>query len=146
MAAARDSAQGLLPADQAAELAIVILLVFDDAVQDGQAGRIAELFELLAVLGDVAALIDLQAAQGQVVAPDAGLEAVSITARASPVDRLRLPQFTQAAGPQCGVLLFRQGHVFESLLTHRLGLPLGESPIGVIARHLGLPVLFQNLA
>ena len=124
----------------------MILLVFDDAVQDGQAGRIAQLFELLAVLGDVAALIDFQAAQGQVVAPDAGLEAVGVAARASPVDRLRLPQFTQAASPQRGVLLFRKGHVFERLLTPRLRLSLGERPIGVIAGHLGLPVLFQDLA
>ena len=124
----------------------MILLVFDDPVQDGQAGRIAELFELLAVLGNVAALIDFQAAQGQVVAPDASLEAVGIAGRASPVDRLRLPQFTQAAGPQCGVLLFRKGHVFERLLTPRLRLPLGKRAIGVIAGHLGLPVLFQNLA
>ena len=63
----------------------MFLLVFDDPVQDGQAGRIAERFELLAVLGDVAALIDFQAAQSQIVAPDAGLEAVGIAGRACPV-------------------------------------------------------------
>ena len=114
--------------------------------KDGQAGGIAELFELLAVFGNVAALIDFQAAQSQIVAPDAGLEAVGVAGRLAPVDRLRLPQFTQAACPQRGMLLFRKGHAFERLLAPRLRLSLGKRAIGVMAGHLRLPVLFQNLA
>src|ERR1700733_13109053 len=86
-----DSAQGLLFTDQTAELTIVILLVFDDPFQDGQAGRIAERLKLLAVLGNVAALIDFQPAQGQIVATDARLKAIGIAARTSLVDGLGFP-------------------------------------------------------
>ncbi len=124
----------------------MILLVLDDPVQDGQAGRIAQRFELLAVLGDVAALVDFQAAQGQIVATDAGLKAAGVAGGATLVDWLRLPQFTQAPRPQCGMLFFRKCHISERLLTRGLRLPLRERPVGVIASHLGLPILFQNLA
>ncbi len=135
-----------IAADQAAELAIVFLLVFDDPLKDGQTGRIAERFELLAVFGNVAAFIDFQAAQSQIVAPDAILEAVGITGRVAPVDRFRLAQFAQAVRPQRGMLLFRSSHVFQRLLAARLSLSLGKRAIGVVAGHLRLPVLFQNLA
>ena len=141
-----DSATGL-PADQSAELAIVILLVFDDPVQDGQAGRIAERFELLAVLGDVAALIDFQAAQGQIVAPDAGLEAAGITGGASPYRPARGSPSSRKRPAHSAACSFSARAMFSSVcLRVGLRLPLGERPIGVIAGHLGLPVLFQNLA
>ena len=41
---------------------------------------------------------------------------------------------------------FSAGHAFQRLLAARIRLPLGKGAIGVVAGHLRLPVLFQNLA
>ncbi len=123
----------------------MFLLVFNHPLQDGHTGRISEGFELLAVFGDIAAFVDFQTAQSQIVAPDAVLEAVSIAGRLASVDWLRLPQLPQSACPQRGMFLFCNRHVFEGLLAPRLALPLGERAIGVIAGHFCLPVLFQDL-
>jgi hypothetical protein len=66
-------------------------------------------------------LIDFQPAQGQVVAPDASLEAAGVAGRATPIDLLRLPQFPRATRPQCGMVLFRKGHTLERLFAPASG-------------------------
>ena len=124
----------------------MLLLVFNDPFQDGQTGRIAKRFELLAVFGDIAAFIDFQPAQSEVVAPNAVLEAVGIAGRLALVNGLRLPQLPQPVRPETCMFLFRSSHVFQRLLAPRVRLPLGKRAVGVIAGHFGLPVLFQNLA
>ena len=88
-------------ADEAAELAVVLLLVFDDMVQDGDAGLVAQLFELLRVAGDVAALVDFKTAEGNAGSANALGESVGgagglavVVGHRSPSSRIRLVQST----------------------------------------------------
>src|SRR5260370_3604956 len=93
----------------------MFLLVFNHPLQDGYTGRISERFELLAVFGDIAALVDFQAAQSEIVTSDAVLEAIRVAGRLATVDWLRLPQLPQSACPQRGMFLFFNSHVLHRL-------------------------------
>ena len=76
-------------------------------------GRIAELLDLLAVAGDVAALVQLQAAQGEVEAADAVGERVGFAGFGAVVLGDRRAEGGEAAGPEIGVVLLGQGKVVQ---------------------------------
>ncbi len=77
----------------------MVLLLLNDPVEDVEAGRIAERLELPAIFGNVAAFINFQAAQGKIVAADAGFEAAGVAGGFAAIDRLRGSQLPQARGP-----------------------------------------------
>ena len=133
-----------MAADERAELAVVISFVLDDVLENGDRAFVAEGLELLAVAGDVAALLDLKAAQSQAQAAGAGGQRVGLAAGPAAVNRLRSAELFDAALPQHGVLDLGLGQVAQHLRAHRIGVTIGHRGIGVEAFHLGLPVAFQS--
>ena len=133
-----------MAAQQRAELAVVVLFVLDDVVENGDGALVAESLELLAVGGDVAAFFDLQAPERHAHAAGAVGQRIGLAAGLAAVDRLGAAQLENAAMPQSGVLPLRCGQVAQHLGADRLGVPLGQGEIGVVRLHLGLPVFFQG--
>ena len=133
-----------MAADERAQLAVVVLFVLNDVLEDGDRALVAEGLELLAVAGDVAALFDFEAAQGHAHAAGAVGQRVGLAAGAAAVDGLGPAQLLDAAFPQRGVLHLgwarwrstwaRTGSVSRS----------ARVVIGVVALHLGLPVALQG--
>jgi hypothetical protein len=80
-----------------------------------------------------------------VIAANAVLEAIRITGWFAAVDWLPPAEFLDAGRPESGMLFFGSRHVFQRLLAAGVSFSLGQGAIGKVARHFGLPVLFQNL-
>jgi len=136
-------------ADQAAEFAVVFLLIGDDLLQNGDAGLVSDFFELLALLRDVAALVDFQAAKRHAWSADARGQCVGIAASLAFVLRNASAQFTNALGPGRSVTRFGISQIAQNALANGVGVALGKRVIRVEATHLRLPILregFQKLA
>ena len=133
-----------MAAQQRPQLAVVVLLVFDDVVEDGDGAFVAQRLELLAVGGDVAAFLNLQAAQGHADAAGAIGQRVGLAAGLAFVDGLGTAQLQDAPVPERGVLPLGGGQMAQHLGAHRVGVAVGQGQIGVVALHLGLPVAFQG--
>ena len=136
--------RGVVAAKERTELAVVVFLVLDDVLEDGDRAFVAEGLELLAVAGDVAAFFDLKAAQGHAHAAGAVGQRIGLAAGATGVDGLRSAELLDAALPQRGVLDFSLGQMAQHLRAHRIGVAVGEGVVGVVALHLGLPVAFKG--
>ena len=122
----------------------MIFFVLDDVVENGDGALVAQSLQLLAVAGDVAALLDLKAAQGHAHAAGAVGQRVGLAAGAALVDGLRAAQFLDAAFPKRGVLQLGVGQVAQHLGAHRVGVAVGQGHVGVVALHLGLPVALKR--
>ena len=70
----------IVAAQERAQFAMVVFLVLDDVIEDGDGALVAEILELLAVVGDVAALFDFEAAQGHADAAGAIGQRVGLAA------------------------------------------------------------------
>ena len=57
------------------QFAVMILLVLDDVVENSHRVLVAEIFELAAVVGDVAAFLDFETPQGHADAAGAARDA-----------------------------------------------------------------------
>ncbi len=121
----------------------MILFVFDDLLEDVDAGLVVELANLRAILGDVAALFDLEAAEGEVGASNLEGEGIGLAGLTALVDGLRSAEVGDARLPKGGVVRLGCGEVLEDLAAGRVGLLLREGAVGEEAGHLSLPVLFQ---
>ena len=122
----------------------MVLFVLDDVIENGDGAFVAKGLELLAVVGNVAALLDFKAAKSHANAAGAvGQRSPPRRGRAG-VDRRGPAEFDNAAVPQGGVLPLRGGQVAQDLGAYRVGIALGQSQIGVVALHLGLPVAFKG--
>ena len=86
-------------ADQVAQRDVVVALVLDHFVEDGDGVRIAELLDLLTVAGDVAALVQFQAAQREVEAADAVGQRVGLAGFGAVVLGDGRAEGGEAAGP-----------------------------------------------
>ncbi len=94
----------VVAAKQRTEFAVVVLLVFNDVIEDGDGALVAELLQLLAVVGDVAALFDLEPAQGHADAAGTVGQRVGFSAGACLYRRVRRSaEFHDAAMPEGGV-------------------------------------------
>ncbi len=118
----------------------MVFLVFDDVFEDGDRTVVAEFLELAAVVGDVPALVNFEPAQGHSHAAGTVGKRVGITAGTAFVSGLGAAQFDDAAFPQCGVFPLGGGKVTQNLGSKRIGVAVGESLVGAMALHLGLPV------
>ena len=134
----------VVAAQQRPQLAVVVLLVLDDVFEDGDGVLVAQGLQLLAVAGDVAALLNFQASQGHADAAGAVGQRVGFAAGLAVVDRLGSAQFHNATVPQRGVLPLGAGQMAQDLRAHRVRIPVGQRLVGVVALHLGLPVAFQR--
>ena len=134
----------VVAAQQRAQFAVVVLLVFNDVVEDGDGAFVAEVLQLLAVVGDVAAFFDLEPAQGHADAAGAVGQRVGLAAGIAVVDRLGTAQLHDAAMPEGGVLPLGAGQVAQDLGAHGIGVAVGQGLVGVVALHLGLPVGFEG--
>jgi hypothetical protein len=99
---------------------------------------------LLSVTGDLAAFLDFQTAEGHADAAGAVGQRIGFAAGAAVVGGHGLAQLLNAAGPQGGVLPLCSGQVAQNLGPHRVGVPVGQGEVGVVALHLRLPVAFQG--
>jgi len=135
---------GIVPANERSQLPVVILLILNDVIEDGDGALVAEGFELLAVVGYMAALLDFQAPQGHAHAAGAVGQRVRLAVGAAGVDGLRTAEFEDAAVPQSGVLPLGAGKVTQHLGANRVGVAFGKGQVGVMALHLSLPVAFQG--
>ena len=127
-------------ADEAAEGDVVVGLVGEDFLEDGGAGVVAELLDLLAVAGDVAALVEFEAAECEALAADAVGERAGFAGFGALVLGNRRAEGGEARGPEVGVMLLGQGEVAQGAAALGLGFLLGERVVGVVAAHLRLPV------
>ena len=123
---------------------MVIFLVLDDVVEDSDGALVAEILQLLAVVGDVAALFDLKPAQGHADAAGTIGEGVGLAAGVAVVNGLRTTQFDDAAVPEGSVLPLGAGEVAQNLGTDGIAVAVGEGVIGVVALHFGLPIGFEG--
>ncbi len=133
-----------MAAEKRAEFAVVILFVFDDVIEDGDGAFVAEVFQLLAVVGDVAALFNFKAAQGHADAAGAIGEGVGFAAGIAVVTGLCSAELDDAAVPESGVLPLGSGEVTQHLGAHGVSIAIGEGLVGVVALHFGLPVGFEG--
>ena len=101
---------------------------------------VAELLDLLAVVGDVAALVEFQTAQGKVEAADAVGERIGLAAFAAGVLGDGRAEGGEPASPEIGVVLLGQGKMVQRAALLRIGGLQRERVVGVIAAHLRLPV------
>ena len=122
----------------------MVFFVFDDMIENGDGAFVAELLELLAVVGDVAALFDFEATQGHADAAGAIGERVGFSAGVAGVNGLSAAEFHDAAVPEGGVLQLGSGEVAQNLGADGVIIAVGEGLIGVVAFHLGLPVGFEG--
>ena len=90
---------GVVAADERTQLAIVVFLVLDDVLEDGDGAFVAESLELFAIAGDVAALFDFEAAERHAHATGAVGERVGLAAGTAGVDRLGSAQLLDAPFP-----------------------------------------------
>ena len=133
-----------MAAQQRTEFAVVVLFVLDDVVEDVDGSVVAQVLQLLAVVGDVTALLDLQPAQGHADAAGAVGQRVGLAAGVALVLGLRPAEFDDAALPESGVLPLRAGQMAQDLGAHRIGIAIGQGLVGVVALHLGLPVGLES--
>ena len=110
---------GVVAAQERAQFAVVILLVLDDVLEDGDGALVAEGLELLAVVGDVAALLDLEAAQGHADAAGAVGQGVGLAAGVAGVDGLGTAELPDAAVPRGRRAPLGRGQVAQHLGAHR---------------------------
>jgi len=122
----------------------VLLFVVDDALEDGDARLIAQIFELLRVAGDVAALVDFKAPQRHLGSAEAVGEAVGAAGGLALVDGRVAAEILNALFPQAGVDAFGLGQMLKRALAQRVLLALGQGLVGAQALNLGLPVGVQG--
>jgi len=77
----------------------MVPFVLDDVLEDGDRAFVAEGFELFTVTGDVAALFDLESAQGHAHAAGAVGQRVGLTTGSAGVDGLGSAQLLDATFP-----------------------------------------------
>ena len=134
----------VVAAQERPQFAVVVLLVLNHLVEDGDGAFVAQRLQLLAVVGDVAAFLNLQPAQGHADAAGAVGQRIGLAAGAALVDRLGAAQLLDAFGPQHGVLQLGRRQVAQHLCADRLGIAVGQRLVGVEALHLRLPVAFKR--
>ena len=122
----------------------MVFLVFDDVLEDGDGAFVAQDLELLAVAGDGAALLDLEAAESHADAAGTAGQRVGIASGLSVIDGRRSTELGNAIGPESGVFQLCGCEVAENLGADRFGVAVGQGLVRVIALHLGLPVAFQG--
>ncbi len=131
-------------ANQAAQLAVMVLLIFDDLLQNGHARLVSEVPQLLPIPRDVAALVYFEPAQRQArtsryvrqrVRISRGLAVVFWNCAAKLPDPLR---------PQRRMMGLCLGHLFQNALANWVAITRRERLVGVKAAHLRLPVLRQR--
>jgi hypothetical protein len=135
----------VVAAQQRTQLFVVVLFVLDDVFENGDGVLVAQRLQLRAVVGDVAAFLDFEAAQGHADAAGAVGERVGLAAGVARVGRLISAQFHDAAMPQGGVLQLRASQVAQHLGAHRVRVAVGQGLVGVVALHFGLPVAIQGV-
>ena len=94
--------------DEVAQRGVVVALVLQHLFEDGDGGFVAEVLDLLAVVRDVAALVEFQTAQGEVEAADAVGQRVGFASLGAVVLRDLRAQLLQSSGPEVGVVLLGQ--------------------------------------
>ena len=122
----------------------MLAFVGDYFVEDAEAGWIAESFELLAVLGDVSAFVDLEAAESEVGTAEAVGERGRLPGGIAGVLRLGSAERRNAPSPEFSMVLLGGGEAAESVAAMSVGLLGSESGVGMKALHLGLPVGFKR--
>src|SRR5207248_1302759 len=115
-------------------------LVGDDLFENGYRVRIAELFNLLGVSRDVAALVDFEAAEREARPADAIGKRVSITGVGAVVSRDRCAESGEPRFPKLCVMFLRKREMAKRAAAVRFALVLRERVVGVEAAHLRLPV------
>jgi len=88
--------------------------------ENGYRALVAQLLQLRPVAGDVAAFLDLQAAQGHAHTAGAVGQRVGHAGGRAAIDGLGSAQLLDAAVPQRGVLPFSASQVAQHLSAHRL--------------------------
>ncbi len=106
---------------------------------------VAQVLELAAVVGDMPAFFNLQAAQGHADAAGPIGQGVGFAPGIAVVLRLGPAQFHDASVPQRGVFPFSAGQVAQHLRAYRVAVALGQRLVGVVPLHFRLPVGFQGL-
>ena len=134
-----------MPAQQRSQLPIMILLVLDDVVENRIRSLVAESLQLLAVIGDVPALLNLQPPQRHPYSARAVRQRIRLAPGVALVRRLRTAQFLDPLSPQLCMFQLRRGQVPQYLRAHWLRVPVCQSLVGGVALHLGLPVPLQAL-
>jgi hypothetical protein len=114
-----------MSAQERPQLAVMVLLVFNDVVQDVDRIVVAQVLQLPPVVGDVAALFDLQPAQGHAHPAGPVGQRIRLPSGAALVDRLGTAQFHDPPVPECGVFPLRAGQVAQNLRTDGIGVAVG---------------------
>ena len=126
--------------DEAAQLVVMFALFFDDLAKNREAGLVIEFLKLTAVESDGAALVNFKPAQGHAATRHSIGEAIGVASMASMIFGSMTTEFMDALHPKRGVLRLGCCHVAEGLAADGDVVAFGESLIGVIAAHLGLPI------
>ena len=133
-----------MTAQKRPQLAVVFLFIDENLIENGDGAFVAQLLQLGSVHGNVAALVDLQAAQGIMNASGAVGQRAGFDGDPAVVSRLRAAQLHNALAPQRGVFELGLGQMAQHLGAHRFHVLVRKALVGVVARHFGLPVAFEG--
>ena len=134
----------VVAANQRAQLAMMIFFVFDDVIKNGDGAFVAQILQLAAVAGNVAALFNLQPAQRHADAAGAIGQRIGLAAGRAGVLGLGSSEFRNAALPQRGVLQLGLRQVAQYLRAQGVGVAVSQRLVGVVTLHFGLPVAFKR--
>ena len=133
-----------MAAKQRAEFAVVFLFVFDDVVEDGDGAFVTQIFQLLAVVGDVAAFFDFEAAQGHQGPPGLARQRSGLSLWISLVSGRLATEILDAAGPQVGMLQLGLRQMTKDGGPQAVRVAIGEGEVGIVPLHFRLPVALKT--
>src|ERR1700678_2860478 len=122
----------------------MLLLIFNDMLEDFDGVFIAELLELGAVVGDVTAFVDFKAAEKNGDSADVAPERACVAAGPTFIDRIGTAEMLDSLLPEGGVFELRGGEMAQALGASGVGVAVGDGLVSVVAGHLGLPVGFES--
>ena len=120
----------------------MLAFVLEHLPKDFNTWLVADIFDLLGVLGDVLGFVQFQTTERHVDATDAIGKVIGFTGFRPIITERHASQGAVAASPKIGVSLFGIGKSTKSLAPLQVRFPFCQSGVGFSPTHLGLPVTF----
>jgi hypothetical protein len=136
--------KGTAIANQVIEYLIVLAFVVEYLPKDDNAWLVADILDLLGVLGDILGFVKFQTAQSHVDPTNAIGEVIGFSSSGPVKGKRRTSQGAVPASPKICVALFCIGQCAKSHAPLRVYFPFRQSCVGFTPTHLGLPITFQN--
>src|SRR5437588_11140254 len=105
-------------ANEVAQDLVVLALVFDNLAQNLQTALIVQLFELAAVFGDIATIVEFETPHCHIGSAEAVGQRICFTAFVAAIFRLWSAKFLDALFPQLRMVLLGYSQIVQFLFAH----------------------------